>query len=121
MTWRPLPSEPDPAAGPRPVRHSLDRVTRSLGGPEATVLAAVFGRWEDVVGPAVAAHSWPISVADGILTVAVDQPGWATQLTYLEADLRRRIAEVSGSDVVRRVRVTVRSGDRPGWYPGDSG
>ena len=121
MTWRPLPAEPDPGAGPRRLRDSLDRVTRSIGGPEASVLTAIFGRWEDIVGPAVAAHAWPLSLSDGTLTVAVDQPGWATQLTYLEADLRRRIADVSGADVVRCVRVSVRPGDPPGWYPGDSG
>ena len=110
MKWRPLPGEPDPASGPRPLNQSLDRVTRSLGGPEAAVLAAVFGRWEDIVGSAVAAHSWPVSLAEGTLLVAVDQPGWATELSYLEGDLRRRITEVSGADVVRRVRVSVRPG-----------
>ncbi|MCA1677236.1 MAG: DUF721 domain-containing protein [Actinobacteria bacterium] len=98
----------DPARGPRRIGASLDRVTRSIGGPDASVLAAVFGRWEEIVGPHVAAHSWPISLSDGALTVGVDQPGWATQLTYLEKDLLRRVGEVSGVDAVRRVRVTVR-------------
>ncbi len=121
MTWRPLPAEPDPGAGPRPLGDSLDRVTRSLGGADASVLAAIFGRWEDIVGAAVAAHAWPISLSGTTLTIAVDQPGWGTQLTYLEADIRRRIAAVSGADTVRRVRVTVRPGHPPGWYPGDSG
>ena len=121
MTWRPVPSQPDPASGPRPVNESLDKVTRALGGAEAAVLAAIFGRWKDIVGSAVSAHAWPISVVDGTLTIGVDQPGWATQLTYLERDLCRRIAEVSGADAVRRVRVTVRPGDPPGWYPGGSG
>ncbi|MFN2503330.1 MAG: DciA family protein [Acidimicrobiales bacterium] len=107
MTWKPLPGH-DPAGGPRPLGDSLNRVTRSIGGPEASVLAAIFGKWEDIVGPHVAAHSWPVSVSDGVLAVGVDQPGWATQLIYLEKDLLRRIGEVSGVDVVRRVRVTVR-------------
>ena len=44
----------------------------------------------------------------GTLTIGVDQPGWATQLTYLEADLLRRIEEVAGAGAVQRVRVTVR-------------
>ena len=110
MTWRPLPDPDATARGPRPVAESLDKVTRALGGPEASVLAAVFGRWKEIVGATVAAHSRPVSLTGGTLTIAVDQPGWATQLTYLEGDLRRRIAEVSGSDVVRGVRVTVRPG-----------
>jgi predicted nucleic acid-binding Zn ribbon protein len=92
------------------VGESLNRVTRDLGGPDAAVLTAIFGRWPDIVGDLLAAHSWPISLSDGALTIGVDQPGWATQLTYLESDLRRRIEEVSGADVVRRVRVTVRRG-----------
>ena len=121
MRWRPLPDEPDPAAGPKPLRQSLDRVTRSLGGPEAAVLAAVFGGWDDIVGAVVAAHSWPFTLAEGTLTVGVDHSAWATQLTYLEGELRRRIAEVSGADVVRRVRVTVRPREAPGWYRRDSG
>jgi predicted nucleic acid-binding Zn ribbon protein len=103
------------------VSESLDRLTQSLGAPDASVLAAVFRHWEDIVGEAVAAHCWPISLAGGTLTIGVDQPGWATQLTYLEGHLRRRVREVSGADVVRRVRVAVRPGEPPGWYPGDSG
>ena len=121
MPWRPLPDDPDPLAGLVPLGRSLDRVTRSLGGPDASVLGAVFGRWKEVVGAAVAAHSWPVSLSDGTLTIAVDQPGWATQLTYLEGDVRRRIGEVSGADIVRRVRVIVRPEGPPGWYPGASG
>lgn len=105
MTWKPLPGErPDP----RRLSHSLDRISRSLGGPDAGAVAAIFERWEEIVGPAVAAHSRPVSLNRGTLTVAVDQPGWATQLTYLESDLRRRIDEVAGAGAVERVRVNVR-------------
>jgi predicted nucleic acid-binding Zn ribbon protein len=104
MTWRPLPGRPDP----RPLGDSLDRISQSLGGPRAASLAAIFEKWETIVGPAVAAHSWPLALVRDTLTVGVDQPGWATQLTYLETDLVRRIGEVAGADAVRHVRVTVR-------------
>ena len=110
MTWRPLPTPPDPASGPRRIGESLDRVTRAIGGPDASVMAAIFGRWKEIAGSAVAAHSRPLSLSGGTLTIGVDQPGWATQLTYLEADLRRRIDEVAGPGAVLRVRVTVRPG-----------
>ncbi len=105
MTWRPLPGQsPDP----RPLEDSLDRISRSLGGPPAAVLAAIFEQWETIVGPAVAAHARPVGLVRDTLTVAVDEPGWATQLTYLEADLIRRIGEVAGAHAVRHVRVAVR-------------
>lgn len=111
MTWKPLPSQPEP----RRLGDSLDRISRSLGGPSSTVLAAVFARWEDIVGAAVAAHSWPVSLARGTITIGVDEPGWATQLTYLEADLRRRLDDVAGAGAVRRVRVSVRPDKPPNW------
>ncbi len=102
--WRPLSAGPP---DPRPLSDSLDRISQSLGGPSAAALATIFERWETIVGPAVAAHSWPVSLTRDTLTVGVDQPGWATQLTYLETDLIRRIGEVAGP-AVARVRVTVR-------------
>ncbi|HVL28975.1 MAG TPA: DUF721 domain-containing protein, partial [Acidimicrobiales bacterium] len=93
---------------PRRLGDSLDRITRSLGGPGADALRTIFSRWEEIVGPTVAAHARPLSLHRGTLTVAADQPGWATQLTYLEADLKRRVDEVAGPGTVSRVRVTVR-------------
>jgi predicted nucleic acid-binding Zn ribbon protein len=89
------------------VGESLDDVARSLGGPPAGALAVVFGGWADVVGATIAAHSRPLSLTRRTLTVAVDQPGWATQLTYLEADLRRRLEEALGPGVVDAIRVRV--------------
>ena len=105
--WKPLPGT-GPGAQPRKLGDSLDRITRSLGGPPAGALAAIFDRWAEIVGPAVAAHAEPLSLVRGTLAIGVDQPGWATQLTYLETDLLRRIDEVAGAGVVQRVRVSVR-------------
>jgi predicted nucleic acid-binding Zn ribbon protein len=95
--------------GPRPLADSLDRVARGLGGPSAASLGAVFSHWDDVVGPAVAGHSWPVSLARGVLVVGVDEPIWHTQLTYLQADLIDRLNSVAGAGAVTRVEVRVRA------------
>ena len=95
--------------GPRPLGESLDRVARSLGGPGAAMLGAVFSRWADVVGPVVADHSWPVSLARGVLVVGVDEPIWHTQLTYLQADILERLGSVAGAGAVTRVEVRVRA------------
>ena len=50
---------------PRRVGESLDRLTRSLGGPDAAVLAPLFGRWPELVGEQVAAHARPVTLTDG--------------------------------------------------------
>ena len=50
---------------PRPISASLDRVARSLGGPDAGALSGLFGRWEDIVGSQLAAHARPVSLTAG--------------------------------------------------------
>ena len=91
-----------------PVSESLDVVVRGLKGAGAKATAGVFGRWEDVVGPHVAAHARPVVLDDGRLVVEVDEPGWATQLRYLEADLLEQLAAVAGPGAVRTIEVRVR-------------
>jgi predicted nucleic acid-binding Zn ribbon protein len=63
------------------------------------VLSAVFTGWEDLVGPDVAAHATPRSLRDGVLTVVVDHPAWATSLRMLSADLLRRVAGQAGDGI----------------------
>jgi predicted nucleic acid-binding Zn ribbon protein len=103
-SWRPLRNEDQ---GPRAVQESLDGFARRLGVPEAGALAAVFSRWEEIVGASVAAHARPVSLVRGALVVAVDQPGWATQLRYLGPKLVARITEAAGEGVVDRLEVRV--------------
>jgi predicted nucleic acid-binding Zn ribbon protein len=110
MTWRPLPGD---GPGPRSVGESLDGFAKRLGVPQAGPLAAVFAHWEEIVGSSVAAHAKPVSVVKGALVVAVDQPGWATQLRYLGGRLVERIGEVAGEGVVDRLEVRVEGGARP--------
>ena len=93
---------------PRSIRASLDRVARSLGGPDAGALSGLFGRWADIVGPQLAAHARPLSLSSGVLVVGVTEPGWATQLVYLESELLGRFREALGEGVVDRVEVRLR-------------
>ena len=106
--WRSLDDDPR-ERGPRPVGESLDRITRKLGAGPASTLGAVFRRWDEIVGSAVAAHARPLSLRDGILRVAVDEPGWATQLRYLAPTIVDRCADAVGPDVVTRIEVSVRA------------
>jgi len=89
------------------VGESLDRVAASLGVPRASTLSTVFASWPEMVGESVAQHSRPRSLRDGTLVVAVDEPAWATQLRWLEADLLTRLGEALGPDAVARIEVRV--------------
>ena len=90
-----------------PVADPLAAVTAELGIPDPTALGALTKRWDEVVGPAVAPHARLRSLRGDVLTIAVDAPPWATELRYLEDTLRERVADVTGTNVVRTVRVVV--------------
>ena len=85
-----------------------DRPNRgsSRGTTDVSALGGVFGRWEEAVGASVAAHVQPVKLDGSLLVVSVDDPAWATQLKFLEASLRDRLAAVTGA-VVERIEVRV--------------
>jgi len=92
---------------------SLHDVMKSLrpddqGRPQqsASTMGGVFGRWDEAVGPAVAAHVQPVKLDGTTLVVEVDDPGWATQIKFLEGTLRTRLAEVAGA-TIERIEVRV--------------
>lgn len=80
-----------------------------LGGGSARGLGGLFGRWEDVVGEAAAAHARPGSLRQGRLVIEVDHPAWVTSLAHLETTILRRLDEVVGHGVVRSVDLRVRA------------
>ena len=91
---------------PIPLGESLTGVVRSLRGPgpagatsSAATMGGVFGRWQEAVGEAVARHVQPVKLDGARLVVEVDDPAWATQLKFLEANLRERLLEVTGARI----------------------
>jgi predicted nucleic acid-binding Zn ribbon protein len=96
-----------PRHDPVPLSDALAAVGRDLGVPEPDVVARVVALWEELVGPAVAAHARVVSVHAGVCTVTVDAPAWATQLRYLEQGLVERAATVLGAGIVVAVKVVV--------------
>jgi predicted nucleic acid-binding Zn ribbon protein len=104
-----------PPTEPRRLSDGLDAVVRSLKGPSAGTVQGVFGRWEDAVGPSVARHVRPVKLDGAVLLVEVDEPGWATQLRFLEHEVIERLRTVTGATVERlEVRVAGRGRQRPG-------
>ena len=103
---RPRRTGEDP--GPRRLGHSLDSVSRGLGLEDSKELGAVFARWEEIVGPAVAEHVQPYRLDAEALVVTVDHPAWATQVRHLSESLLDRIAEQTGATRPPRLDVRIR-------------
>lgn len=93
-------------SAPRRLRDSLGAVVSNLGGGDRDGIATVFGQWEDLVGPAVAAHVTPVRIASDVLVLEVDHPAWATQVRQLSGEILDRI-EAAGAGRPARISVRV--------------
>lgn len=99
-------SPSDAGAEPRRIGEMLPAaVGRDRADLEA--IAALFDRWDQVVGARVARHVRPLRLEGATLVVAVDQGAWATQIQVLRQDILRRLGEVTG-DRVSAIEVVIR-------------
>jgi predicted nucleic acid-binding Zn ribbon protein len=84
---------------------AINGLITETGWELAVATGSVFGRWAQIVGPDLAAHTAPGGLADGELTVIADSTAWATQLRLLAAELVRKLNAELGDGAVRRVKV----------------
>ena len=92
---------------PRKISETLDALTKRLGLAPPDSLSKVFAGWDGLVGELLAAHLRPVGLRDGVLTVEVIEPAWATQLKFLGDDLIRRVNEQVGAGTVSSLSVRV--------------
>ncbi len=76
----------------------------------------VIARWDELVGPEVAAHATPESFTDGVLVVRTDSTAWATQLKLLTPQVLSRLNQELGPGTVTVLEV--RGPDAPSWSRG---
>ncbi|NLF39197.1 DUF721 domain-containing protein [bacterium] len=85
------------------VPYVIDEILKDLRPPEESYLAAVRERWSEIVGDTVAAHTEPVMLQSGVLTVAVRSHVWQNELhshaTTIGAKLRQNV--YSGIRVIR--------------------
>jgi len=119
---RPPPTRPrSRGPGRRARRDDPDRLGAAIEGlidargwQESAAVGSVFGRWAEIVGPELAAHTRPDGIADGELTVTADSTAWATQVRLLAAQLVRRLNAELGHGTVQRSGTRARQRGRPG-------
>jgi predicted nucleic acid-binding Zn ribbon protein len=92
---------------PARVGEALDKIRREFHMGAPSEIDALVVAWAELVGAALAAHSRPQTVRDGVLVVLADGVAWAGQLRYLDQVLVERIAAELPAVTVREVRVSV--------------
>ncbi|MCL6472849.1 MAG: DUF721 domain-containing protein [Firmicutes bacterium] len=64
----------------------------------------VFSAWEEIVGSAVKNNAVPQKIKGGILFIKTKNPSWANELKVLSDNIKKRINESVGAQVVHEIR-----------------
>lgn len=78
---------------PRGLGDVLDVMAAARGWDSPIARAELLASWVDIVGPDTAAHTDPIAIEDGVLSVRCDSTAWAQQLRLMQATVLNSIAE----------------------------
>ncbi len=101
---------------PEPLGETLGRLLAERGWDVPAAVAGVTQRWPEIAGAELSAHCRPDKFDDGVLTLVAESTAWATQIRLLLPQLHRRLDEVVGQGIVRRVEVRGPAG--PDWRRG---
>ena len=83
----------------------LGPVGKKLRLEDPAAAGTLWRRWAHIVGDEVARHAEPTSLKEGVLRVRTSSPVWATEITYLAADIKDRVNAALGKSLVREVVV----------------
>jgi predicted nucleic acid-binding Zn ribbon protein len=101
---------------PKTLGTALENLVDSKGWSTDLSIRALLARWPALVGPTNAAHSWPESYAETVLTVRTESTVWATSLRTMAPQLVAKLNEALGDGTV--TRVTVLGPQGPSWKKG---
>ncbi|MEV6150280.1 DUF721 domain-containing protein [Nonomuraea sp. NPDC052129] len=93
------------AGDPQLFGRAISDLLADRGWERSAAVGGVFGRWSDIVGPELAAHTKPDSFDDGEVLILADSTAWATQVRLLARTLVRRLNEELGHGTVTKVKV----------------
>lgn len=76
---------------PQLIGELIPRLLERSGISARVEAASVIPEWEELVGPAIAAVTRPLTVSNGTLIVAVGTSAWLMELEMMKSSLMRRL------------------------------
>ncbi|WP_407687954.1 DUF721 family protein [Mycobacterium sp. HUMS_1102779] len=101
---------------PQPLGRLARDLAKKRGWSAQVAEGTVLGHWSSMVGQQIADHATPVSLSDGVLSVAAESTAWATQLRMIQAQLLAKIAAAVGNGVVTSLKIT--GPVAPSWRKG---
>lgn len=103
-----------PKSAPENISQIVWNVLRSRGYEKAVREQMVVQSWGEIVGERIASEARAVAVENGAVFVHVPSAAWRNELTFLKADLLKKIHDFIGKPVVQDIIFTCRSEDRQG-------
>lgn len=94
---------------PTPLGKTLEQFLHQLGAPPVRTVSGLSRQWSEIVGPTAASHSKPVEVRDGVLSIVCDDAAWASQLSWMDHQIKQRCAAVFDGLDVHRIQIRVRA------------
>lgn len=90
---------------PRPDRvgNALRQVVQRIDPERRLAAYRVWTFWAEEVGPTVAARAEPAAFRDGVLSVRVAGAAWMQELQFMKDELRQRLNQRLGTDLIRDI------------------
>ena len=101
---------------PQSLKTVLSELVQTRDWRQGIAEGSLFTEWLQVVGSDIGAHSTPISLVDGLLTIQASSTAWATQLTLISSNLLSKISNSAPGALVEEI--VVLPPGAPNWKKG---
>ena len=91
------------------LRAVLEQLFKDFGTPDITVVTSIIDQWEEIVGSDLAAKISAVAISGSELIVRVEDPAWASQISWLENQLLDKITRLIGEEKITAIRVRTTS------------
>lgn len=79
---------------------AIKTLLKKLGYSRRIAEGMAMIEWPHAVGATIGRHTRPVAVRRGVLFVQVQNPVWATQLSFMKTDLIQRINDRLGQRII---------------------
>ena len=91
-----------------PITSTLGIMEARLGLARADALAVLESRWNELLGDDLSSVCELLSLRDGVMSIAVDDPAVADGLRWMTGDLIAASNDICGGSFVSDVKITVK-------------
>ncbi len=91
------------------LRSVLEQLLKDFGTPDITTVTSIIDQWEEIVGSDLATKISAVAISGSELIVRVDDPVWASQISWLENQLLDKITRLVGEEKITSIRVRTTS------------